>query len=116
MAPVYWRIKGTVIFTTDPRRRAFMNNLVAFLGQAGITVLVDNRIEYTDPLGPACRVDVCAQENGQMDTLWNTCAQWNKNYIIKMDVVKHRCTAYFGEDPAVGPDNPTAENIYFRWP
>lgn len=93
-----------------------MNNLVAFLGQAGIVVRVDSRTEYTDPLGPACYVDICVEDDGQMDALWTQVTGWTKNYIVKMDVVKHRCTAYFGDDPSVVPDQPHAANIYYRYP
>jgi len=93
-----------------------MNNLAAFLAQAGITIRIDNRVEYIDPRGPACRIDICVEEDGQMDTLWNTTTQWIKNWIVQMDVVKHRCTAYFGEDPEAAPQEPIAENIYYRWP
>lgn len=111
---MYWRVKGTVIFTTDARRRGFMNNLVAFLGQAGITVRVDNRTEYEDPLGPACYVDICVEDDGQMDALWTQITGWTKNYLVKMDVVKHRCRADFSENPPP-PDEPTV-NIYYRYP
>ena len=113
---MYWRVKGTVIFTTEARRRGFMNNLVAFLGQAGITVRVDHRIERDDPLGPACYVDICVEEDGQMDALWDQVTQWQKNYVVTMDVVKHRCAAYFGDDPSVVPDDTHATNIYYRYP
>ena len=112
---MYWRLKGFVVFVNNNRRNAFMNNLVNFLAQAGITVRVDRRELFDHPQGPACYVDICVEEEGQMDALWDSVTQWQKNWIVLMDVAKHRCAAFFEEDPLFNPPGPF-ENIYYRYP
>jgi hypothetical protein len=105
-----WRLKGTMVFTTNATRNAFVTSYNSFL--VGKVVLINNSVAFGPP--PSFLVDVAFELESNALLLHDNIRNVSINGLVRAMIGRHKCRVQAGELP---PDPPFhTETFYWSFP